>query len=341
VKQAVLAIDGGNTKSVAVVACTDGTVLGHAVGGCGDIYNAPSEEEALATIAATTKTALATAGVEPADVVAAAGSLAGADWPEDFELFEREVPRRVGLSCPIAVVNDGLGPLRLGDRSGVGVAVALGTGIAVGARGPSGKTWNASFWLFSIAILGQRGLQAIYRADLGLGPPTSLTQRLTRHFGVVDTESLLHRLTERQKPVLEKSKREIGTIVLDEDAAGDEVAVGIVDAYASELAGYALVAAKKTSLTGRFSLVLTGGVLLHRTSSLAARLVEHVREGAGGVVPVVPAVAPVAGSVLDAISLTGGDVSEALQQRVVSAPELQTLGRTAQALPDEQIVAFT
>ncbi len=38
--QCVLAVDGGNTKTIALVAALDGTILGAGRGGCGDIYNA-------------------------------------------------------------------------------------------------------------------------------------------------------------------------------------------------------------------------------------------------------------------------------------------------------------
>jgi N-acetylglucosamine kinase-like BadF-type ATPase len=36
---AVLAVDGGNTKTIALVAALDGTILGAGHGGCSDIYN--------------------------------------------------------------------------------------------------------------------------------------------------------------------------------------------------------------------------------------------------------------------------------------------------------------
>ena len=38
--QYVLGVDGGNTKTIAIVAALDGTILGTGRGGCGDIYNA-------------------------------------------------------------------------------------------------------------------------------------------------------------------------------------------------------------------------------------------------------------------------------------------------------------
>src|SRR5256884_3691789 len=38
--QCVLGVDGGNSKTIAIVAALDGTILGAGRGGCGDIYNA-------------------------------------------------------------------------------------------------------------------------------------------------------------------------------------------------------------------------------------------------------------------------------------------------------------
>lgn len=38
--QCILAVDGGNTKTISIVAALDGTILGAGRGGCGDIYNA-------------------------------------------------------------------------------------------------------------------------------------------------------------------------------------------------------------------------------------------------------------------------------------------------------------
>src|SRR2546426_11971918 len=41
----VLGVDGGNTKTIALVASLDGAILGAGRGGCGDIYNAPTSTE--------------------------------------------------------------------------------------------------------------------------------------------------------------------------------------------------------------------------------------------------------------------------------------------------------
>jgi N-acetylglucosamine kinase-like BadF-type ATPase len=331
---AVLAIDGGNSKSVAVVSTTEGIVLGYSIGGCGDIYGAATEEDALSTLARAATAALGEADVLSTEVKATAASLAGADWPEDFELLKRELVQRVGLQGPTVVLNDGLGPLRLGDPAGLGVAVALGTGIAIGARGPSGRTWNASFWLpFSMTTLGDRALNAVYRAELGLTARSTLTERLLSHFGLSDVETLLHAFTARSSVLSLSAKQQVGAVLLEEDADGDEVARDIVSGYARQLAEYAIVAAKKTGLNGSFYLVLTGGVLRNRRSTLACRLAEEVRAEAPLAQPVLPNVAPVAGAILEAIALaSGGIVRRDVQERVASTALLEHLSATQSPL---------
>src|SRR5438445_523942 len=66
----VLGVDGGNTKTVALIASLDGTILGAGRGGCGDIYNASagplwpdSASAAVANIEYTVNAALDAAGI--------------------------------------------------------------------------------------------------------------------------------------------------------------------------------------------------------------------------------------------------------------------------------------
>src|SRR6186997_1729601 len=106
----ILGVDGGNTKTIALVARTDGTIVGAGRGGCGDIYGAAGPAGAIAEIERAVRAALAAAEAQPNMLAASAFSLAGADWPEDFALFEAELLQR-GFSRTLTVVNDALGAL--------------------------------------------------------------------------------------------------------------------------------------------------------------------------------------------------------------------------------------
>lgn len=330
----VVGVDGGNTKTIAVVATTGGHVLGTAAGTCSDIYGPVPASQALDVLAGVVKDALRCAGVAPEAVVATVGSLAGADWPEDYELYRSELRARLGLRGRLEVINDGLGPLRLGDRGGAGVAVVLGTGAAVGARGPDGSTWHASFWLpvGGAEWLGRRAVTAVCRAALGTGPPTSLSTALLGLLGAPDEEAMLHALTRRDSAFTgQRWERDAGRLLVDHEALGDGVARDILAQYATALAPYAIVAAEKVRLGTAFSVLLTGGLLRHPRSSLAGYLAGEITALAPNATVTKVTTAPVAGAVLEAIALAGTPVTEELAQAVVGARLLLAHGPEAQA----------
>src|SRR5215211_2505461 len=107
----VLGVDGGNTKTLALVAQGDGVIIGTGRAGCGDIYGATSPAAAIAEIEHAVDAALREAGIQPAELRAGAFSLAGADWPEDFRLLEDSMHAR-SYGQNTLVVNDAIGALR-------------------------------------------------------------------------------------------------------------------------------------------------------------------------------------------------------------------------------------
>src|ERR1044071_9751510 len=116
----VLGVDGGNTKTLALIARDDGVILGAGRAGCSDIYSAPSVNAAIGEIEGAVEAALTKAGIQPSELAAGAFSLAGADWPEDFRLHEQAMRAR-GYGQSIVVVNDAVGALRAGSPNGIGV----------------------------------------------------------------------------------------------------------------------------------------------------------------------------------------------------------------------------
>src|SRR4051794_14703397 len=102
----VLAVDGGNTKTIAIVASADGVPLGVAYGGCGDIYNATPVGgatgdglfdpalSALTNVERTITAALDAAQVSAADLSISVFNMAGADWPEDLDFWREAMTAR-------------------------------------------------------------------------------------------------------------------------------------------------------------------------------------------------------------------------------------------------------
>lgn len=323
--QCVLAVDGGNTKTLAVVAELDGTILGAARGGCSDIYNAEagdgaseSATAALATVERTVTAALRAAEIKPAELVAGVFNMAGADWPEDIAFWQEAMTER-GYGRRIVAQNDALGVLYAATPQATGVSVVCGTGAATGARSPDGRVWHSSFWqdeFHGSTHLGQKTLFAVYRAELGIEPPTTLTARVLQYLDVDAVEDVLHLYHNRLRTAAPRVG-DLTPILLDEADAGDEVARRVVEEHGAGLGGIALAAARRVGLEGTaFPLVLAGGVFRHPTTLLQDALVARVRGTSPDVQLVRSSSEPIVGVLLQALAIAGVAVTSELLSRL-------------------------
>jgi N-acetylglucosamine kinase-like BadF-type ATPase len=299
----LVGVDGGNTKTIALVARADGAIVGAARAGLSDLYNAASAAVAIEEITRTVRAALTSAGATGSDVRAAAFSLAGADWPEDFELLGAELPRALGLAGAPVVVNDAVGAIRCGTPDGVGVAVVCGTYGVVGSRNRRGDVFHIGFWpdRTGAYYLGDDALRAVWREGLELGPPTALTQLALERYGAADALDLLHRFNRRDVPA--PAVAAMAGDVLELADAQDPVAAAIVAEHGRILGDEARSAAAHVGLAGTpFTLVFAGGVLRHPASSLLAdTIAARVPEA----VPVRATDEPVVGALLLAFDRAG------------------------------------
>lgn len=298
----LLGVDGGNTKTHALLTDTDGAVLGRGDAGTADIHNS-EPEPAIVEIVRAANEALSASGASATDLAAAAFSLAGADWPEDFDLLRTELTRQLGLEREPVIVNDAVGALRCGSDDTVGVAAVVGTYAAVGARNADGELFHLGFWPDSTGAyaLGAEALASIWRHMLGLAPPSSLLDRALERWSCSDAEQLLHAFTRiGGLPASERGR--FAVVVLDEAEAGDAVAAEIVRVVGGRIGAYARVSAERTGQLGQpFPLVLCGGVLRHPSLLLRAAIYGAVPEGT----PIYPDVEPVVGALLLAADRVG------------------------------------
>jgi N-acetylglucosamine kinase-like BadF-type ATPase len=326
--QYILGVDGGNTKTIAIVAALDGTILGTGRGGCGDIYNASIEganlldsaSAAIANIEYAVETALKAAQAKAADLVTAVFNMAGADWPEDFALLETAMQLR-GYGRKLTVQNDAMGVLHTGLAGNIGVSVICGTGGATGARGPDGRIWHSSMWQDQVQgshDMSRKAFDAVIRSELGIESPTKLKQRFLDYFGLDGVEEMLHQFTGRIK---RPAKRIDGLtrVLLDEAEAGDGVARQIVREHGRALGDYAVVASRFVGLEGTpFSLVLAGGVLRHPSTLLADTIIERVQLSSPEVRPKRSRFEPIIGVLFSALEAAGTTIDEELLVRLVA-----------------------
>jgi N-acetylglucosamine kinase-like BadF-type ATPase len=326
----VLGLDGGNTKTIALVAALDGTVVGVGRGGCSDIYTNPDPAVPLSEAEHAVTQALDMAGVTPDQLTVGAFSMAGADWPEDFAFLQFTMQQR-GYGRQITVVNDAVGALRAGLIDEPGVVVACGTGAATAARSADGRVWHSSWWQDTQGghQLGVKTINAAYRAELGIDPPIALTTAVLHHFGQDTIEGVLHLFTARvgRRPAKQQVSS-LAPILLDLADAGDPTARRIVQEHGESLGDYALAAARQVGIEGTsFTLALTGGVLRHHSRLLPEALIARVHISSPDAKPVYSRFEPVVGALFIALEAAGVSVDDAL------------LARLTESLPDSSLFA--
>jgi len=316
-----LGLDAGNSKTVALVADGTGVVLGRGRGGSGDIYSASDAE---GEVERAVRAALADAGLETGQLRHAAFRLAGVDWPEDEAQWATVLAHRLPDLTSVSIKNDGFSLLRCGSPDGVGVAINVGTGPAVAARGTDGTELCLCWWIahpLGGKDLGRSAFRAVVDAELGAGRPTLLTAELLTLYGYDDVESMLHSFTRRhpERPV--PDERVAARSVLRAASSGDAVAWGIVADQAATFARLAGVAARRTGQAGPdpTPCVLGGSILTSEHPAYREALVEALVTELGQVEVVASAATPVAGALLDALAEGGAELDQLTHDEVLRA----------------------
>lgn len=259
-----LGVDGGGTKTLAVVVDAAGRERGRGMAG-GANYNALGLAAALANLHAAIQAALNAAHATP-PIAAAWIGLAGVDRPADRELL---LPHLTPLARAVHLSNDA--ELALSALpSGAGIALIAGTGSIALGRDPAGATARAGGWGHLLGDegsgydIGRRAVQAALRAADGRGPATSLLPRILAHWELPAADAVLTRVY----PVGDKTVlAALAPLVLDAAADGDPVARAIIGRAAAELATAARAVARALAFpNGRVPLVLGGTLLVHAES---------------------------------------------------------------------------
>jgi N-acetylglucosamine kinase-like BadF-type ATPase len=308
---AVLAVDGGNSKTDLALVGPDGHVLA-AVRGPTTSHQAIGLEPGMRRFVGLVEDVAAAAGLDrSARPIARIGvhAVAGADYPPDTRMLSRALAG-TGVTTDTVVVNDTIGALWAGSSTGWGIALICGEGINGAAIAPDGRQVRfdgvgdiSGDWGGGHGI-GMEGLAAAVRSADGRGPRTSLERIVPAHFGLRRPPALTRALYDGKIAVRRMS--ELSPVVFATAGAGDPVARSIVDRLADELVAMATALARRAGLTRQaVEVVLAGGVF----RATDEPFYERIRTGIVAVVPgarlVHLDVPPVAGPALEGLTRLG------------------------------------
>jgi N-acetylglucosamine kinase-like BadF-type ATPase len=279
---AVLAFDGGSTKTDVVLVARSGAVLGrarvgpsnHQLVGLDGTVQALSE--AFAAVAADAQRSDTPFPVCPTGVYC----LAGIDLPVDEEKLAPAI-NALGWTERVILRNDTFAVSRAGTTAHWGVGVVCGTGMNCAAVAPDGRTVRfpalaelSGDFAPGGAWLGLRALGLAVRAGDGRGAPTTLQDRVPVHLGTSDAEAALTGIYTGAIPYARLF--ELARVLLDAAADGDGPARDMADFLADEIVAFVRAAVVRLDLQDEAVEVVLGGGLFDTTD-----IAFHARVEAG------------------------------------------------------------
>jgi glucosamine kinase len=232
-----LGIDGGGTKTQAIITDVNFNIIGEGKSGASNPHRV-GFKEAVANIVMATDEALKDAGLELADIAAACAGIAGTSHPIHYHTMKDSLDRSLGLEN-LELVTDARAALTGALDGKPGVIVIAGTGsIALGLNetgedarsGGWGPTFSDEGSGYDIA---RQALKAVAASFDGRSSETLLTKMICKELGIEkpsDLPSVIY--NEDVKPAQIAS---LANLVSEAAVQGDEVAREILGRAGQEL----------------------------------------------------------------------------------------------------------
>ena len=294
----LMGVDGGGSKTTALLADELGRVLGRGAAGASN-FQVIGHQAAQSAIQAAMAAAWTAAGLTPRPLSSLCIGLSGVDRAGERMLFQQWAGA-VHPQTQIVIANDAQLVLAAGTPAGWGLALICGTGAIVYGRSPAGHLARADGWGHLLGdegsgyAIGLAALRAVMRAYDGRGPATALSAAILSRWQLTAAADLVARVYQELQ-----GKHEIAALASVVEAVGageDAVAQQILASAGSELALTAQAVARQLALIGPIPCALAGGVIV------GGRIVRQQFEEAAvrlGLIlaPVIPVPEPALGAI--------------------------------------------
>lgn len=296
----LLGVDGGGTKTKALIADTEGRIIGQGNGGPANILFDEFDIVCSSIMGAITE-ALACAEISGEQVIR--GTF-GIHVSEDMlsKYLKELLP-----NCEYYFLEEGLISFASGSDKSHGVALVAGTGSFAWGRDMKGKVvfsggGGAAFSDEGSGYeLGREALRAIGKMCDGRGRKTLLASKVFNYLGCTSFDGVLSYVYGKQDSRSYRFRiAALAPIVLEVALEKDFLACQIVSDAASELELLAVSCARKLKLYRDIDVVLTGGVLRHGGPLLDA-LLRRLKISMPQNKLIVPKIEPAAGAIALAV----------------------------------------
>lgn len=300
----VIGIDGGGTKTHAVLLDNHGRVVAAAVGGTTN-YQTVGLKAAVCQILHLIDRLMKDSQLHLEQIIHIVCSLAGIDSEQDQRVMESELEQ--SLRRGIQVFNDGLAALYSVNGSGEGAILVAGTGSLAMGKDMNGKLIRVGGWghlvgdLGSGFDIGRRAIAAVLAVAEEIAPRTMLSQKILDFLDVTNASQLIAWASAHDRSPNQFAA--LVPVVVQCAELGDQVAIRILADAARELGKLAnLVLRKGTWRQKQLSLI--GGVE-RNWKWIGPVLMSEVEREHPGVKWVKPLYLPVIGAALMAFEQAG------------------------------------
>lgn len=266
-----LGIDGGATKTEAVILDENGQVVAQALGGPVN-YHQGGEKESAENLEELMKKILNQANLEIKDITAAICGLAGLDTKQDQRVLGKMAKNLLSgdLKEKIKVVSDVEIAFALSITKDYGIVLISGTGANCFGKGENGKISWAGKWGYLLGdqasgfALGLGALKMIMRGFDGRGKkPKILTKLILDKLKLKEVEEIMDWIYRDQVPVREIAA--LAPLVFEAYKKGDKVTLILIKKLIYEMVlDIKTVATKVDLLNEEFEIGLVGGVFKER-----------------------------------------------------------------------------
>lgn len=329
-KQYVIGVDGGNTKTDYFLFDTDGNLIDHRrCGTCSHEQFSNSYEGSYAAMKEAIEPMLISHGLIASDILGAAFGLAGVDIPKQRQGLE-DLIRRLGFQH-FVVDNDSFLGIKAALPCGYGVCSINGTGTVAGGIAPTGERLQVG-GIGDVAgdeaggaFIARKVLRAVYDELYRCGEETTMTYRVMKELKLEDKALYIEAISDLYRRRF--SQTPFVQIALDSAQAGDFVAIALLDNVAQQLARSAAGCVNHLPFNEEVDIVLAGSVWSKPTYPiLPQRFKTYMDQFANHPVNIILlSLPPATGAVLWALELAHQKpVNRLIRQRVID--QIEALG---------------
>jgi N-acetylglucosamine kinase-like BadF-type ATPase len=259
-----LGVDGGGTKTHAVITTASYKVIGEGFSGASNPVRI-GFDSAVAHVNEAVKQACEQAGIALRDLTAGCAAIAGISHPIHYHTMKKALDARLRMDH-LELVTDARAALEGALDGKQGVVLIAGTGSVAMGMNEARNVERSGGWGPTLGDEGsgydiaRQALKAVAASFDGRAPQTALTERLCQQLGIADAKDLPGVIYNNEA---EESTQiaSLARLVADTAAEGDGVARGILAQAGRDLGELAVSVIHKLGLESQsFRLAYVGSV---------------------------------------------------------------------------------